>query len=640
MCGLAGIVGTADARRARAATAEMLAALAHRGPDAEGLECWPGAVLGHRRLSIFDLSNAGRQPMVSEDRSVAVLLNGAIYNFRALRAELEGAGYRFRSRTDTEVLLHGYRHWGIDELVRRCRGMFSIGIWDALDNRLFLIRDRMGVKPLVYVAEKGTIAFASTVRALARGGFGHTIDDLAVAEFLEYGFVTDARTIYRGIRKLPAGSILEWHDGSFQIREYWSLPKVSRFRISFEETVEETERLFLAAVEKRLNADVPVGALLSGGVDSSLVCWGISHLGADITAYTVGTPGAVSDETDDARATAAALKIRHVVLPLSADDHSMLDDLTTAYGEPFACGSALGMLRISQVIKPSATVLLTGDGGDDVFLGYPGHAYFWWAERLAQRVPASAAGLWRHTRAVLPHNGSLGRMRHFLNYATGGLAAVVDANPGLPYCRRRGVLGARLQAMAIEERSVPESLESARNLLSDVLSYERQHRFTGEYMTKVDGGTMFYALEARSPFLDQEIWEFAASVPYDIRMQGGRLKAVLREIARRRIGDRVASGRKQGFVVPVQEWLASRWYSHAERMFADSLLARHGYIQPDAVAKELAGARKTGRAPLYLWYLFVLERWMAHEHAHAPLAFYPAAESADAISEPVDAISW
>ncbi len=623
MCGLAGIVGDADPGSARVATAEMLAALAHRGPDAEGLESWPGAVFGHRRLSIFDLSDAGRQPMLSKDRSVGVLLNGAIYNFRSLRVELERCGHSFRSQTDTEVLVYGYLQWGIDELLRRLRGMFAIAIWDARDDRLFLIRDRMGVKPLVYAAADGALAFASTVRALRRGGFGRTIDDLGVAEFLEYGFVTDARTIYREVRKLPAASILEWHKGRYQIREYWTLPPVSRFTISFDEAVEETERLFLAAVEKRLDADVPVGALLSGGVDSSLVCWGISHLGADITAYTVGTPGSTADETDDATATAAVLKIPHVVLPLSAENPAVLDDLTNAYGEPFACGSALGMLRISEVIKPSATVLLTGDGGDDVFLGYPGHAYFFWAQRMARRMPSAASGLWRSTRRWLPHRGVVGRATHFLNYATGGVGAVVDANPGLPDCGRRGVLGPRLRLMAIEERSIPESLESARNLLGEMLPFERQHRFTGEYMTKVDGGAMFHALEARSPFLDQDVWEFASSLPHEIRLHGGRLKAVLREIARRRIGERVAFGAKRGFAIPVQEWLVGRWYANAcvERLLLGGLLAEHGYLEPEAVERELALARQTGHAPLYLWYLFVLERWMRHEHARGRLGF-------------------
>ena len=321
-----------------------------------------------------------------------------------------------------------------------------------------------------------------------------------------------------------------------------------------------------------------------------------------------------------------------MVLPVSDQNSSVLDDLTNAYGEPFACGSALGMLRLSEVIRPSATVLLTGDGGDDAFLGYPGHAYFFWAQRLARRIPPAASGLWRRARHWVPHHGALGRARHFVNYATGGLGAVVDANPGLPDCRRRGILGPRLQPMAIEERSIPESLDSARHLLDEMLPYERQHRFTGEYMTKVDGGAMFHALEARSPFLDQDLWEFASSLPYEIRLHGGQLKAVLREMARRRIGERVASGSKRGFVIPVQEWLVRRWYTCAERLLSDGALAANGYIEPAAVEKQLALAQQSGRAPLFLWYLFVLERWMRHEHAGGRLGFKPSATRVAAIS--------
>ncbi len=597
----------------------MLAAQARRGPDGQGLETWDEAVLGHRRLSIFDLSPAGRQPMLSPDRAVGVVFNGAIYNFPALRAQLEQRGCAFRSHTDTEVLVHGYREWGLDELVRRLRGMFAFGLWDARQRKLFLVRDRLGVKPLVYATRNGQIVFASTVRALACGGFASALDDLAVAEFLEYGHITDARTIYREATKLPAASILEWSRGDARVRRYWEpLPEPQRADLAFEAAVEDTERLLVEAVKKRLYADVPVGVLLSGGVDSSLVCWAIAQLGVDLTAFTVGTPGSAGDETADARDTAAALGLRHVVLPLSADDSALLEDLIEAYAEPFACGSALGLLGIARRIKTSATVLLTGDGGDDVFLGYPRQAYALWAQRLACRLPSPAVTAWRRARGLLPPLGPLRRVRHFLNYATGGLGAVVRINPGLPACREAGLLGDRLARLDIEERSIPESHLSARRLLSELLAFEQQHRFVGEYMTKVDGAAMFYALEARAPFLDQELWEFAASLPYEIRLHRNRLKAVLRELARRRIGPQVAARRKQGFTIPVEEWLAQRWYAQAQEVFQDALLAEYGYARAEALVKQLAAARRQGRAPLFLWYLFVLELWLRREQPARP----------------------
>ena len=611
MCGIAGVAGAEDQGRAVEAVRRMLEAEARRGPDGEGVQTWPGAVLGHRRLSIFDLSEAGRQPMLSDDGAVGVVFNGAIYNFRGLRKELEQRGRRFRSQTDTEVLVHGYLEWGIDELVARLRGMFAFGLWDALQEKLWLVRDRLGVKPLVFSLGEEVIAFASTVPALAGAGFGREIDDLAVAEFLEYGFVTDDRSIYRETAKLGAGSILEWSRGTARIREYWRAPVTpSRLSIGFEEAVEETERLFLAAVERRLAADVPVGALLSGGVDSSLVCWGISKLGADITAYTVGTPGSETDETVDAAATARSLKIRHRVLPLSASDDTLLDDLTAAYGEPFASGSALGMLCVSQAIRESATVVLTGDGGDDVFLGYPWLRLYLRTQRAARLIPEPAARAWRAARVLIPAWGPARRARSLVNFVTGGLGAVVEARPGLPALARMGILGDRLRLLAVPERSIPERIESARNLLAEYLEYAQKHHFVAEFLPKVDGGAMYHGIEARAPFLDQELWEFAASLPFEIRLHNGELKAVLREIARRRIGDRIARGRKRGFGVPVEQWLAGRWNAEAAALFNDSLLERAGYIRGEAARRELARARRRGVAPPPLWHLFVLERWL------------------------------
>lgn len=234
------------------------------------------------------------------------------------------------------------------------------------------LSDRLGVKPLLYAVRDGRLAFASTARALRVAGLVDEIDEKAFAEYLEFGFVTDDRSIYRGAFKVPAASIVDWSEGTLRTREYWSLPDVDRgCKLSFDEAVEETERLLLESVEIRLRSDVAVGALLSGGVDSSLVCWAVAKLGADVTAYTVGTPGDQWDETKDASETAARLSITHRVLPLSATDAPDVSELVSAYGEPFACASALGMLGVSRAVAASAKVLLTGDGGDDVFLGYP-----------------------------------------------------------------------------------------------------------------------------------------------------------------------------------------------------------------------------------------------------------------------------
>ncbi len=592
----------------------MTAALARRGPDGVGLQSWETATLGHRRLAIFDLSEAGSQPMLSHDKSLGVVFNGAIYNFLSLRAELESQGFRFHSRTDTEVLLHGYRAWGMPVLVSKLRGMFAFGLWDERERRLFLVRDRLGVKPLVYAARDGQIAFASTVRALRAGGFASEIDEAAVAEFLEFGYVTDSRAIYRGVRKVAAATIVEWSDGKLKTQEYWTPPIVSEAAApSFNEAVEETERLFLQAVEKRLYADVPVGALLSGGVDSSLVCWAIRKLGGEVTAFTIGTPGDAWDETADARATAERLGINHRVLELSAADAPGVDDLASAYAEPFACASALGMLRVSRAVKSEATVLLTGDGGDDVFLGYPEHRHLWLAEKLARRLPSTAARGWLALRESLPRVGPLRRAASFADYATGGLGAVAAAHDGLPMYRQNGILGERLKDATVPQRAIKWSLDSGRQVLAEFLLHDRRGRFVGEYLTKVDGATMRYGLEARSPFLDQELWEFAATLPFDLRLRRGQLKAILRELARRKVGERVARGRKRGFSIPVQRWIAGRWRARVEEVLRDSLLEREGWIHSRPALAQLDKAARDGWAPKQLWYIFALESWLQHE---------------------------
>lgn len=616
MCGIAGIAGFEDPVEAQEVVRRMTCVLARRGPDGEGLQAWPACVFGHRRLAIFDLSDAGRQPMLTLDRQVGVIFNGAIYNFRALRRELEGRGCTFRSQADTEVLVEGYRVWGIDGLVARLRGMFAFGLWDERARKLFLVRDRLGVKPLIYATTSGgQIAFASTLRALRETGLVTTLDEQAVVDYLEFGYVPDNRAIYAGAVKVPASAIVEWSPGKpVQSRVYWRPPCAAEADVSsFPEAVEEVERLFLRAVEARLHADVPVGSLLSGGVDSSLVCWAIARLGGDVTAFTIGTPGDPWDETEAARITAAALGIRHRVLELSAADAPSVQEQVSAYAEPFACASALGMLRISRAVAREATVLLTGDGGDDAFLGYPEHRHLYQAQRLARRLPAVAAKALLVAGRSLPRVGPLRRGASFLNYTAGGLGAVTSAHDGLPVYQQHGMLGDRLRDVTVAQRLIPWERASGRRVLTAFLDYDLRMRFVSEYLTKVDGATMHYALEARSPFLDQELWEFAASLPYAVRMHGGRSKAVLRELALRHLGARVARGRKRGFGVPVQRWLAGRWRGAVAEALRDGLLSRQGWIDPAAATALLSRSARAGWVPNQLWYIYVLELWLRRE---------------------------
>ena len=548
--------------------------------------------------------------MLSRDGRTGLVFNGCIYNFLELRAELKRDGCQFHSQCDTEVLLEGYRAWGIDELVRRIRGMFAFAIWDELKATLFLVRDRLGVKPLVYAARAGLIAFASTIDALREAGLTHEIHPPAVLQFLEYGFVTDECAIFENVRKLPPATILEWRDGHIAERVYWTAPEPSDTGITFNEAVERAETLLLEAVRLRLIADVPLGALLSGGVDSTLVCWAMGKLNANLTAFTMAAPGDTEDEAAAAAQTARRLGIEHRVIPLPESSPALIDEMVEAYSEPFAAQSAQGILLVSRAVKPSVTALLTGDGGDDVFLGYPFLKNAWLAERVARRLPRGMPGVWQSVRPAVPGWGPLRRMRSFADYSTGGLSGHARAHNGLPWFVERELLGPRLLGLKLDSREAQPSFESARRLLGDVLEYHRRMHFTSEFMPKVDAGTMFHAIEARSPLLDHKLWEFAAALPFHLRLHGGELKAVLREIVRRRVGPEVARRRKQGFTVPVERWLATRWSSALDCLEKPTLLEKQGWIQKDKLGKAMDAAKRSGAVPVQIWYLLMLERWL------------------------------
>ena len=616
MCGIAGIVGDwgGGAGSRLAAARAMLPPLARRGPDAEGLYEFPDAVLGHRRLSILDLSPAGNQPMLSGDR-YGLVFNGCIYNFHDIRAELVAAGIPITSQCDTEVLLKGLIHWPLDILLGKLRGMFAFALWDQQTRTLTMARDRLGVKPLYYCGGKHGIAFSSSPASLRAAGLVDRLRPAAVLEYLEFGHTTAESSIWEGSAKLPPGHFMRWSPGREPaIESYWQLPEAEDTPVTqacFDDAVEETEALLLEATKLRLIADVKVGALLSAGIDSSLLCWALRELGADIGTFTVSTPGDPSDESADAAATARQLGLSHQIVSLPEQSGDTLDEFVQAFGEPFAISSGMAMMRVSAAVRPHATVLLTGDGGDDVFLGYPYHLNFWRAQRLGAALPGFAAPLWRAARPLAAAIPALRRPMHLVDYATGGLGAITRVHDGLPFYEGAGLLGEQLRGLQLPERQIPLDTASGRRLLTDELRYEWRVQFSGEFLPKVDGATMFHSLEARSPFLDSRLWEMAARLPFGLRLHGGVLKAILREIARRRLGPEVANRRKQGFTIPVEKWLATRWKDALEQLARHNRLESEGWARPGSIAPAVDAALAAGKAPVQLWRLLILDRWLA-----------------------------
>jgi asparagine synthase (glutamine-hydrolysing) len=384
--------------------------------------------------------------------------------------------------------------------------------------------------------------------------------------------------------------------------------------MSFEEAVEQTEQLLIESVRLRLQADVPIGVLLSSGVDSALICWAMTQLNAKIAAFTVSTPGDVTDEASATAETAKLLEIPLQVVTLPKEDGAgIIDQMVEAYAEPFGAQSALAMLRVSTAVRPFATVLLTGDGGDDVFLGYQFYRHCLEAQRIARYLPDFSTGMWAALRPLAAAIPGLRRPVHFLDYCTGGLGAVARAGEGLTFYRKWDMLGERMWGLGeLPYRLLPSSIQSARHLLSDLLDYQQRMWFSGHFMTKVDAGTMYHALEARAPLLDQKLWEFAARLPLKLRLRGNELKPVLREIVRRRIGPAVAARKKRGFDIPVERWIANpqRWGAVLNDTVEDSVLERDGWIRSGSLRQAARKAQQEGIAPNQLWLLLVLEKWM------------------------------
>ena len=298
---------------------------------------------------------------------------------------------------------------------------------------------------------------------------------------------------------------------------------------------------------------------------------------------------------------------------MSGEDNPDIDELISAYAEPFACSSALGMLRVSRAVSDSAKVLLTGDGGDDLFLGYPEHRNFWLAQKLADQLPMAATRFWHAYGRLIPRVGTVRRAAAFLDYATLGIDAVIDNHSTLSPYKRAGLLGERLLGCQKSEAPAGWSPQCGKNILEDFFTYHLHTRFVGEFMTKVDGATMYHSLEARSPFLDHTLWEFASSLPFEVRLHGGSLKAILRKMVSRRISKQVATRRKSYFGIPVQRWLVNRWRPRVEAVFRDSLLERDGWINSAATLDLIDSSSRKAWAPVQLWYIFVLESWMRYQ---------------------------
>ncbi len=627
MCGIAGIVALdPDVRVAENELRPMAAALTHRGPDDEGFYVDPHGrcALAFRRLAIIDLVT-GNQPMPNESGDVQVVFNGEIYNFRELRQQLAAAGHRFRSKGDSEVLVHLYEEHG-DRFVEHLAGMFAIALWDARAGRLLLARDRLGQKPLVWAIDAGRFYFASELKALlANPGLRRRLNPQALHQYLVFQYVPAPWTIYDCAKKLgPARrlSIPAHRRLATTEEQYWHVP-TGRFEGSFDEATERLDLLLRQAVRRRLIADVPLGAFLSGGVDSSIVVALMRELGVEpLRTFTIGFPDRLYDERRYARIVADHFATDHHEFVVTPDARQMLDVLAYYYDEPFADSSAIATCCVAQCARACVTVALTGDAGDECFAGYDRYH----AARLAglyDTLPQPVRRLLARSAERLPH----GRSRTVTNRLY-RLLSVADETPARRYLGWVGVFS-------------PESLRAAlREPLRDRTDFEWTWQWFAELferqcgpvveranrvdvetylpfdlLTKVDIASMAASLECRSPFLDHELLGFALTLPMRWRMG----KRILKRWATGRLPREILTRPKMGFGVPL-----GRWFRNELSDLLDELIQPGAFcaqIFEPAWLRGLIDAHRSGRADHAhrLWALVMLERWAARWRPDLPI---------------------
>lgn len=627
MCGIAGIIAGDGARVVDTALVErMCDALAHRGPDGAGVWSEPGVALGHRRLSIIDLAGSA-QPMLSADGSSVIVFNGEIYNFRELRRELEGAGFVFRTAGDTEVILAAYAQWGPDCLTR-LEGMFAFALYDCRRRRLFLARDRLGVKPLYHARlPDGSIAFASELKGLlAHPLLPRRISKPAVDAFLAWGYVPDSHAILEGVHKLPAGHswLIEEGKSPGAPQRWWDVDFTARAAESEADLSEELRHLLREAVQSRMVADVPLGAFLSGGVDSSTVVALMSEASAaPVQTCSIGFDVAAVDETSHARKVAAQFGTDHHERIVGQDDFGAIDSLAAMFDEPFADASALPTWRVCQLARERVTVALSGDGADEAFAGYRRQVFHHHEERVRNVLPQALRG---------PVFGGLGRFWPKADWAPRPLRAkatllALAASGEEGYARG-------LSAMAQEARHALYSPGFVRALGGfraedelvtlmrgaparsglDAAQYaDLKFWLPGDILTKVDRTSMAVGLEAREPLLDHRLVAFAARLPEAMRVNGRTGKYLLKRAMEGRLPHDILYRPKQGFVTPIAEWLRGPLAAEARRIATSGVLTETGFFTAPALT-ELAEAHTSGRRDNSrgLWQLLMLERSLIH----------------------------
>ena len=617
MCGIAGVVGRRGDAIDAADVHRMCQTIVHRGPDDEGIYARGPVGLGMRRLSIIDLAG-GKQPIHNEDRSVWVVFNGEIYNFPELRGELQGRGHQFYTHSDTEVIVHLYEEMGAD-CVKKLRGMFAIALYDEKKHSLLLARDRLGKKPLHYALHQGKLLFGSEIKTiLALHPALAEVDHEGLLQYFYFGYIPDPHTAFQRIRKLPAGHLMEFRDDEIKIRQYWDVPEYGTHpAISEEECLVELERRLEEAVRIRLISDVPLGALLSGGVDSSIIVALMARTSAKpVKTFSIGFRAEQFNESEYARMVAERFGTEHHDLILEPDLEETLTYLSGMMEEPFGDSSMLPTYYVCRMARRQVTVALSGDGGDELFAGYDRYLVAmerpkfdplqrWlgplYRDRIHGLIPAGMYG------KNLAWNASLNDRDRYL-----------DGISFLPVLHRERDLftpeflasAKRLQDPLLEWQRLYDGAP-AQDRLSRLLYLDTKTYLNSDILTKVDRMSMATSLEVRVPMLDHEVVEWVTSLPVEWKFRAGVRKHILKKLAERLgIPPALLHRKKQGFQLPLVEWMRNEVKSKFWGILLEPRTLERGYFKPDAV-RALIDEHVRGRRNRsgMLWRMLVLELW-------------------------------
>lgn len=640
MCGITGIYSLRESIDP-AVLSSMTDALSHRGPDDSGTYVsGDGKVgLGHRRLSIIDLSERGRQPMASDDGRIQVSYNGEIYNYRELREELRSRGHVFRTDCDTEVLIRSYEEWGI-ECLHRFVGMFAFAIWDGRENRLYLARDRVGVKPLYYYMQDGLFLFASELKSMTRHpGFPGRISPDGLALFLRYDYVRSPYTIYENTFKLEPGHYLCLEGGELEKHRYWDITEfwnMEPYDMDEDEAADMFEELMADSIRHRLVSDVPVGLFLSGGIDSSVVAAMLrDHVSAPFKTFTIGFDDRRYDEAAWAKKIAGHLGTEHVEAYVSEEEAAdMVFDIPSVYDEPFADSSSIPTCAVSRLASEHVKVVMSADGGDELFCGYNNYIKCMRYANAVAKVPravrkglrAALSGFGVGGFEVLAKIPGLSPLRKFGGVYERDRAmvlAIIDGDMAEMNRYRRGIWAPRDmpgvfgRSGGAHQETFEEDFASVRSgdLLSRMLYGDFRVWLPDDILTKVDKASMSVGLEARVPLLDHRFVSFAAKLPMDLKYRDGETKYLMKKVLSRRLPEELYSRPKKGFSAPIDRWLRGRLRPLVDEYLGESAVRRSGVFDPAEVSlwKERFYERFSV-GPRQIWNLLMFQMW--HEKWH------------------------